>query len=84
LIDEELFFENTGEHWGVFEQVRPVLGAWRAAFSSPGFLSNLEKNCTRLEAWREKRNPGSNEAIRKMMAQFRQAATQTQKAQAAS
>ena len=83
LIDEDFFFENTGEHWGVFEQVKPVLAAWRAAFSSPNFLSNLEKNSARLEAWREKRSPGSNETIRKMMEQFRQAA-QASKAQAAS
>jgi hypothetical protein len=74
LIDEDFFFENTGEQWGVFEQVKPVLAAWRAMFSSPKFLSNLEENCKRLEGWREKRNPGSNEAIRKMMAQFRQTA----------
>lgn len=82
LIDEDFFFENTGEQWGVFEQVKTVLPAWRAMFSSPEFLSNLEENCRRLEAWREKRNPGSNEAIRKMMAQFRQTA-QTNTAQAA-
>ena len=81
LIDEEFFFENTGEQWGVFEQVKPVLAAWRAMFSSPKFLSRLEESCKRLEAWREKQNPGSNEAIRKMMAQFRQAAQA--KAQAA-
>lgn len=74
LIDEDLFFENTGEQWGVFEQVKAVLPAWRNMFSSPKFLANLEENCRRLEAWREKRNPGSNEAIRRMMAQFRQAA----------
>lgn len=74
LIDEDFFFENTGEQWGVFEQLKPILAAWRAMFSSPKFLSNLEENCKRLEAWREKRNPGANEAIRKMMAQFREAA----------
>jgi hypothetical protein len=84
LIDEEFFFENTGEQWAVFEQVKPVLAAWRAMFNSAGFLSNLEKNCANLEAWRERRNPGSNEAIRKMMAQFRQVPAQTQKAQTAS
>jgi len=45
-------------------------------------LANLEENCTRLEAWREKRNPGSNEAIRKVMLQMR-AGAQPLKAQAA-
>src|SRR5215469_13009105 len=83
LIDEEFFFENTGEQWVAFEQVKPVLAAWRSMFSSPKFLANLEEQCKRLEAFREKRNPGSNEAIRKMMAQMQQMA-QGQKAQSAS
>ena len=82
LIDEEFFFESNGEQWAVWEQVKPVLGVWRAMFSSPNFLGNLERHVTRLEAWREKRNPGSNDAIRKVMAQMRQA-MQAPKAQAA-
>jgi hypothetical protein len=81
LIEPEFFFENTGEQWGAFEQVKPVLAAWREMFSSPKFLANLEENSTKLEAWREKRNPGSNEAIRKVMKQMR-AAVQAGKAQA--
>src|SRR5260370_17697548 len=80
LIDEDLFFENTGEQWVVFEQVKPVLDAWRAMFSSPKFLSNLEEQCKRLEAWREKRNPGSNEAMRKLLPQMHNA-TQAAKPQ---
>lgn len=72
LVDEDLFFENSGEQWGVWEQVKPVIGAWRAMFSSPKFLANLEEHCTRLEAWREKHNPGSNAAIRKMYGQMQQ------------
>ena len=82
LIDEEFFFESNGEQWVVFEQVKPVLAAWRAMFSSPNFLANLEKQCNHLEAWREKRSPGSNEAIRKMLAQMQQA-SQAPKAQTA-
>jgi len=82
LIDEEFFFESNGEQWAVFEQVKPVLGAWRAMFSSPNFLANLEKHCNHLEAFREKRSPGSNEAIRKMLAQMRQA-TESAKSQTA-
>jgi hypothetical protein len=82
LIDEEFFFESTGEQWGVWEQVKPVIVAWRTMFSSPKFLSNLEQHCNRLESWREKRNPGSNAAIRKVLAQMQQAG-QAAKAQAA-
>ncbi len=82
LIDEDFFFENNGEQWGVWEQVKPVIGAWRAMFSSPKFLGNLEEHCKRLEAWREARNPGSNDAIRKVMAQMQQV-VQAAKTQAA-
>jgi len=82
LIDEDFFFENSGEQWAVFELVKPVISAWRAMFSSPRFLANLEEQCKRLEAWREKNSPGSNEAIRKMMAQMQQT-QQAAKAQAA-
>ena len=82
VIDPDFFFENTGEQWGAFEQVKPVLAAWRELFSSPKFLANLEENCTKLEAWRERRNPGSNAAIRRVMAQMR-AAIEEQKTQAA-
>ncbi len=70
LIDEDFFFESHGEQWVVWEQVKPVIGAWRAMFSSPNFLANLEEQAKRLEAWREKRSPGSNEAIRKVLAQM--------------
>ena len=83
LIDEDFFFENSGEQWVVFEQVKPILSAWCAMFSSPHFLGNLEEQCKRLEAWREKRSPGSTEAMRKMIAQMQQM-MQGQKAQAAS
>ena len=82
LINEEFFFESNGEQWVVWEQVKPVIGAWRATFSSSNFLANLEEHAKRLEAWREKRSPGSNEAIRKMLAQMQQAAP-APKAQAA-
>jgi hypothetical protein len=83
LVDEDLFFETSGEQWGLWEQLKPVIGAWREMFASPQLFSNLEENCRRMEAWREKRNPGSNEAIRKMHAQMSQA-VQASKAQAAS
>ena len=72
LIDEDLFFENSGEQWGAWEQVKPVIAAWRTMFSSPKFLANLEEQCKRIEVWREKHNPGSNDAMRKMFAMMQQ------------
>jgi hypothetical protein len=82
LIDEDLFFENSGEQWAVWEQVKPVVASWRAMFSNPKFLANLEEQSKRLEAWREKNSPGSNEAIRKLRAQMQEMA-QASKAKAA-
>ena len=70
LIDEDMFFESTGEQWGVYQQLKPIVGDFRKVFSNPGFLANLEEQCKRLEAWREKRAPGSNEAIRKFQEQI--------------
>jgi hypothetical protein len=83
LIDEDLFFENSGEQWMVWEQVKPVLGAWRTMFGSQKVFQNMEEQCQRLEAWREKNSPGSNEAMRKMRAEMMQRA-EAPKAQAAS
>jgi hypothetical protein len=51
-------------------------------FASQKFLGNLEAHCTRLEAWREKRSPGSNAAIRKVIEQM-SLAKQATKAKAA-
>jgi hypothetical protein len=64
LIDEEFFFENTGEQWVVFERVRPVVNEIRTTFKNPLFLAQLEEHCKRLEAWRERRAPGANAALR--------------------
>ena len=81
LIDEDLFFESTGEQWMVFEQVKPVLAAWRSMFGSQKVFANMEEQCKRLENWREKNSPGSNEVMRKFRAEMLQAG-QAAKAQA--
>ena len=83
LIDEDLFFENSGEQWMVWEQVKPVLGAWRTMFGSQKVFQNMEEQAKRLEAWREKHSPGSNEALRKLRAEMTERAA-AQKAHAAS
>jgi hypothetical protein len=70
LMDEELFFETTGEQWLVWERIKPLVPAWRAAFKNPNVFSNLEEHCKRLDAWREKRAPGSTEAMRQVMQQM--------------
>jgi hypothetical protein len=80
LIDEDLFFENSGEQWVVWENLKPIVGAWRQMFNNPHIFENLEKHVARLDAWREERAPGTTESMRKMMEQMRQAAPKTKTA----
>lgn len=74
LIDDELFFENNGEVWVVWDRIRNIVPALRSAFQNPTMFSNLEECCRRLEAWRERKAPGSTAAMRKMMEQMRPSA----------
>jgi len=76
LINEDFFFENSGEQWMVWERLKPVVPAFRAMFKNPHAFENLEKHCEALERWREKKAPGSTEAMRAISAQMQQAATQ--------
>ncbi|HXJ15641.1 MAG TPA: hypothetical protein VNM68_00405 [Candidatus Polarisedimenticolia bacterium] len=75
LIDEEFFFENTGEQWVVWERVRPIIEAWRSSYGNPHLFGHLEKHFRRLDAWREQRSPGLGEKMRGIMAQRPQAAS---------
>jgi hypothetical protein len=67
LINDELFFESNGEIWVVWDHMRSIVPTWRAAFKNPLLFSAIEGACARLEAWRERRAPGSTSAMRQMM-----------------
>jgi hypothetical protein len=71
LLHEDLFFETTGEFFGVWETVKAVVPQFRERFHNPQFLGNLEKAAQRFEAWSEKRSPGHVAAMREMMKQMR-------------
>ena len=71
MINDELFFENNGEIWVVWDRMRSVVPSWRAAFKNPLLFAGIEETCRRLEAWREKRAPGSSSAMRAIMEQRR-------------
>ena len=71
LLHEDLFFETSGEFFGVWERVKPTLEEGRKRFSSKIYLANLEKAAKRFEAWIEQRSPGNLAAMRKMMDQMR-------------
>jgi len=77
LLHEDLFFETTGEFFGVWELVKATVPAARQMFKSNTYLSHLEKAAQRYEAWSEKRSPGHIAAMREFMKKMR---TQTAKA----
>lgn len=77
LLHEDLFFETTGEFFGVWETAKAVVPQFRERFQNKNFLANLEKAAQRFEAWSEKRSPGHVAAMRQMMKQMR---SQTAKA----
>jgi hypothetical protein len=70
LLHEDLFFENSGEFFGVWESVKPIISQWRGMFVNPLFLANLEKAAVRFEEWSEKRTPGHLNAMRQFMKQM--------------
>jgi hypothetical protein len=67
LLHEELFFETSGEFYGVWELLKPVVPEFREKFKDPNMLANLEKAAKRYEAWSEKRAPGHIAAMRQFM-----------------
>src|SRR5271165_395300 len=69
LINDEIFFENNGEIWIVWDRMRLIVPTWRAAFKNQQLFGHIEETCKRLEVWREKRAPGSTAAMRQMMEQ---------------
>jgi hypothetical protein len=69
LLHEGLFFETSGEFFGVWELLKPVVPEFRKQFRDPNMLINLEKAAKRFEKWAERRSPGSIAAMRQMMQQ---------------
>ena len=71
LLHEDLFFETSGEFFGVWEQLKTVLPQFREQFVEPNLLSNMEKAAKRYEEWSEKRAPGHVAKMREWMQQER-------------
>lgn len=71
LLHEDLFFETSGEFFGVWEQVKAVVPQFRQQFVDPNLLSNLEQAANRYEEWSENRAPGHVAAMREWMQQER-------------
>jgi hypothetical protein len=71
LLHEDLFFETSGEFFGVWERVKPTIKEGRERFVNKQFLAHLEKAANRYETWIEKRSPGHLDAMREFTKQMR-------------
>jgi len=71
LLHEDLFFETSGEFFGVWERVKPMIQEARKLFVLPQFLGHLEKAANRYETWIESRAPGHIAGMREFMKQMR-------------
>jgi hypothetical protein len=71
LLHEDLFFETSGEFFGVWESIKTVVPQFREKFVYQGFAANLEKAAKRYETWIEKRSPGHIAAMREFIKQMR-------------
>jgi hypothetical protein len=71
LLHEDLFFETSGEFYGVWGMIKPVVPEFRQRFVAKTFCANLEKAAERYEKWIEARSPGHVEAMREFMKQMR-------------
>jgi hypothetical protein len=79
LLEEDTYHQASGEAWVVWEKIKGITPAWRAAFGNPLILAELESYVAKLDAWREKHAPGTTERTRQMMAQLAQARAQAAK-----
>lgn len=75
LLHEDLLFETTGEFFGVWERVKPMVAQAREMWKNPQFLAHLEKAAKRYEEWSESRTPGHVAAMRQFMQQMRRQST---------
>lgn len=69
LLHEDLFFETSGEFFGVWERVKPIVAEARERFVNKQFLAHMERAAKRFEAWMERRSPGHIAAMQQFMKQ---------------
>jgi hypothetical protein len=71
LLHEDLFFETSGEFFGVWERAKATVPQARELFKMNGYLAHREKAAKRYEEWSETRSPGHIAAMREFMKQMR-------------
>jgi hypothetical protein len=69
LLHEDLFFETSGEFFGVWDRVKPMISEARKRFVNQHFLEQMEKAAQRFQDWSEHRSPGHIAAMRQFMQQ---------------
>jgi hypothetical protein len=71
LLHDELFFQTSGEFFGIWERVKAIVPEGRKRFAYTLYLAEMEKAAQRYEAWIESRSPGHIAAMREWMKQMR-------------
>jgi hypothetical protein len=71
LLHDNLFFETSGEFFGVWERIKPTIVEGREQWANKQFLGNIEQAAQRYEVWIEKRSPGHLAKMREFMKQMR-------------
>jgi hypothetical protein len=77
LLHEDLFFETSGEFFGVWDRIKPTIQEGRKRFSNKLFAAHIEKAANRFETWAENHSPGLIDSMRQMDQRMR---SQTKKA----
>jgi hypothetical protein len=70
LLHEDLFFETSGEFFGVWERVKAIVPEARERLVNKQFLAHMERAAKHFESWTESRSPGHVAAMRQFMKQM--------------
>jgi hypothetical protein len=71
LLHDDLFFQTSGEFFGVWERIKATIPEGRKRFSYTLYATELEQAAQRYETWIESRSPGHITAMREFMKQMR-------------
>jgi hypothetical protein len=67
LINQDFFFQNTAEFFGVWEKMKDLAPAAREAFKNPHLWENLESMARKYEEWMANRAPEAIDAFRQRL-----------------
>ncbi len=70
LLNEDLFFQTSGEFFGVWELVKGIVPQARERFVYKLHLAEMEQAANRYEKWIEGNSPGHVAAMREFMQQM--------------